>query len=265
MLYGDGNGVLGTLDEDPVIEGGLMFLDSKNFTEGMVVDFSDPSGALIQSGKGRRVVIVDHDNAIVYFDGAEPSSEIFTMGSTAYLQNSYGNEITGLAAIFGDGEELYGVIRADNLWMKPYSKGNVGAVDETDIQLAIDTIEERSGSKVDFIVCSPGVRRALVNYYKNKGVQMSPVTLEGGHLALSFNGIPVVSDRFCPKGTMYLLNTEDFCLHQLCDWQWLEGEDGSILKQIPGKPVYSATLVKYAELMCYRPQGQGKLYGITEG
>lgn len=265
MLYGDGNGVLGTLDEDPVIEGGLMFLDSKNFTEGMVVDFYDPSGALIQSGKGRRVVKVDHDNAIVYFDGAEPSSEIFTMGSTAYLQNSYGNEITGLAAIFGDGEELYGVKRADNLWMKPYSKGNVGAVDETDIQLAIDTIEERSGSKVDFIVCSPGVRRALVNYYKNKGVQMSPVTLEGGHLALSFNGIPVVSDRFCPKGTMYLLNTEDFCLHQLCDWQWLEGEDGSILKQIPGKPVYSATLVKYAELMCYRPQGQGKLYGITEG
>ena len=30
---------------------------------------------------------------------------------------------------------------------------------------------------------------------------------------------------------MYLLNTNDFCLHQLCDWQWLEGDDGKVLQQ----------------------------------
>ena len=82
--------------------------------------------------------------------------------------------------------------------------------------------------------------------------------MEGGFRTLSFNGIPVVADRFCPAGTMYLLNTDDFGLHQLCDWQWLEGEDGKILKQIAGKPVYTATLVKYAELLCYRPYGRAK-------
>ena len=63
---------------------------------------------------------------------------------------------------------------------------------------------------------------------------------------------------------MYLLNSADFALHQLCDWQWLEGEDGSVLRQVPGKPVYSATLVKYADLLCSRPNGQGMLSGITE-
>ena len=42
------------------------------------------------------------------------------------------------------------------------------------------------------------------------------------------------------------------------------GEDGKILKQVPGKPVYTATLVKYAELMCENPSGQGMLAGITE-
>jgi hypothetical protein len=63
---------------------------------------------------------------------------------------------------------------------------------------------------------------------------------------------------------MYLLNTDDFCLHQLSDWRWLEGEDGKILKQIAGKPVYTATLVKYAELICARPYGQGMLTGIEE-
>ena len=81
---------------------------------------------------------------------------------------------------------------------------------------------------------------------------------------MSFNGIPVVADRFCPRNTMYLLNTNDFKLCQLCDWKWLEGEDGKILKQIPGKPVYTATLVKYAELLCENPSGQGILVGINE-
>lgn len=88
--------------------------------------------------------------------------------------------------------------------------------------------------------------------------------IKGGYKALSFNGIPVVADRFCPAGTLYMLNTDDFCLHQLCDWQWLENEDGKILKQIAGKPVYTATLVKYAELVCSRPFGQGMLTGVEE-
>ena len=82
---------------------------------------------------------------------------------------------------------------------------------------------------------------------------------------MMYNGIPVVSDRFCPEGTMYLLNTDDFVLHQLCDWQFLEGEDGRILKQVAGKPVYTATLVKYADLICLKPIGQAMLSGITEG
>jgi hypothetical protein len=82
---------------------------------------------------------------------------------------------------------------------------------------------------------------------------------DGGFTAMSYNGIPIVVDRFCPAGCMYLLNTDDFKLHQLCDWQWLEGEDGKILKQVPGKPVYAATLVKYAELMCENPGGQARL------
>jgi hypothetical protein len=43
----------------------------------------------------------------------------------------------------------------------------------------------------------------------------------------------------------------------------MEGEDGKILKQVPGKPVYTATLVKYAELLCEKPCGQGVLNGIV--
>ena len=141
---------------------------------------------------------------------------------------------------------------------------DVGEITETVIQKAIDEIEENTGSKVNFIVCSSGVKRALQEHLAEFKRVVNVTELNGGYTAITYNGIPVVSDRFCPEGTMYLLNTEDFSLHQLCDWKWLETSDGKVLKQIAGKPVYSATLVKYADLLCSRPCGQGMLSGITE-
>ena len=87
--------------------------------------------------------------------------------------------------------------------------------------------------------------------------------LSGGYKALSYNGIPLVYDRFIEDGTMYLLDTSAFKLHQLCDWRYLENENGKILRQTQGKPTYTATLVKYCDLVCARPNGQAKLTGLT--
>ena len=143
-------------------------------------------------------------------------------------------------------------------------KSSVGDITDTVIQTAIDTVEENSGSRINFILCSSGVKRAYQNYLNTYKRNVDVMDLRGGYKAISYNGIPVVSDRFCPEGTMYLLNTDDFVLHQLCDWQWLEGEDGRILRQIPGKAAYTATLVKYADLICTRPCGQAMLSGVTE-
>ena len=229
--------------------------------EGMYVDFYSAQKDIADLAQKRKVLSVDRVNGTVTVDGA-PLTE--TMDLTGYiaLHNSKDYEITGLEGVF-ENETLYGVDRTGS-FMKPYVAKSVGEISENVIQKAIDTIEEAAGSKINFIVCSWGVKRALVEYYRALGVVLPTMEIAGGFKALSFNGIPVVADRFCPKGTMYLLNTEDFKLHQLCDWKWLEGEDGKILKQVPGKPVYTATLVKYAELMCDRPSGQGKLSGITE-
>lgn len=44
--------------------------------------------------------------------------------------------------------------------------------------------------------------------------------------------------------------------------RWLEDEDGKILKQVPGKASYSATLVKYAELICKKPCAQAILKNV---
>ena len=259
MLFGDGSGTLAVVSK---VEDGVITLDSvKNLMEGMVVDFRTADGEVISSASQKRIIAIDRLNKTIAVSGSVSNVEV---GAIVTIQGSYNNEITGLKAIFNEEGNLYGLNKATNSWLKPYVKKNAGAISEQTIQMALDTIEENAGSTVNFIVCSWGVRRAIQNLFAKNKRFIDTLELAGGYKALSYNGIPIVADRFCPEGTMYLLNTNDFTLHQLCDWQWLEGEDGKVLKQVAGKPVYTATLVKYADLICARPNGQGMISGITE-
>ena len=260
MLFGDGSGVLCKVVS---VSGNTVTADGvKNLIEGIVVDVLAAGGAPISGAKGRRVVAVDRAAKTFTLSGDALTG--VAKDNLVCVQGSYNLELTGLGAIFKDTGSLYGLDRATHKWMIPYMQSSVGTLSETVMQKAIDWLEERAGSRVDFIVCSWGVKRALQNLLSENRRSTDVEVLAGGYKAMTYNGIPVVADRFCPDGTMYLLNTSDFCLHQLCDWKWLEGDDGKVLKQIAGKPLYTATLVKYADLVCARPCGQAMLTGITE-
>ncbi len=262
MLYGDGSGVLAKVSAASV--GNTISCDSvKNFAVGMIVGVFTNDGVDLGLGM-RRVTDVDRENNKITVDGKAFEVDDVDAGCTIHMQGSVDNEITGLGAIFKSTGNIYGLSRATHKWLVPYMKTDVGSITETVIQKAIDYLDETAGSRVNFIVCSSGVKRAFQKHLATYKRNVDVMNLEGGYKALSYNGIPIVSDRFCPAGTMYLLNTDDFTLHQLCDWKWLEGEDGKILKQNAGKPTYTATLVKYADLICAKPCGQAMLSGITE-
>ncbi|MBQ3596630.1 MAG: phage major capsid protein [Clostridia bacterium] len=263
MLFGDGSGKLGKVTG---VADGVISLDTvQNVIEGMVIEFRDASENAIAEVGARRILSVDRANNKIAISGASVTASQISEGCTISVQNSFENEITGLKAIFDPNvTKLYGLEKEKNAWLKPYVLENAGEIDEITLQTALDTIEENSGAGVNFIVCSWGVRRALQKLFAKNNRNVDVMELAGGYKAMSYNGIPIVADRFCPKGTMYMLNTEDFTLHQLCDWQWLAGDDGKILKQVAGKPVYTATLVKYADLICARPNGQGMINGIVE-
>lgn len=263
MLFGKGDGVLTTITGysggEPTVG------DVKYLTEGMIVDLrslSNPENVLVS---GRRILSIDRDLKKVKLSGSAVTNTEAPVGTKITLQGSYNLELTGLGAVFDSSGNIYGLDKSVHKWLKPYVK-NLGSNDitETEIQKTIDYLEEAAGSSVDFIICSSGVKRAFQQHLSNYKRNIDVMNLTGGYKALSYNGIPIVSDRFCPSGTMYLLNSKDFSLHQLCDWKWLEGEDGRVIKQVAGKPLYTATLVKYADLLCSRPIGQGMIYGITE-
>ena len=260
MLFGDGSG---TLCKISAVSGNEFTVDAvNNLIEGMVVDVIGASGKT-PVVTARRIVDVDRANKKVTVSGASIGVGTVNSGDFLTVQGSYGKELTGLGAIFGESETLYGLTRASNKWLTPYKK-TAATLSDITIQTAMDTLDEVAGSVADFIVCSGGVKRAYQDYLITNRSNIDVMNLQGGYKAISYNGIPVISDRFCPAGTMYVLNTEDFHLHQLCDWRWLEGDDGRIIKQVANKPVYTATLVKYADLICDRPIGQAMISGITE-
>lgn len=257
MLFGDGSGQLCTINA--LASGSYPVSDARNLIEGMVVDVYTSAGAL--SASGLRISYVDRDKKTVTF-ASSPSTAI-SAGSIMYVQGSKDKEITGLGALFDSAKPLYGLTRSSYPFLSPYTKAVDGAIDEVVIQKAIDRLEYNANSIVDYIAVSADVKYAYQEYMKQFKRNVDVMELSGGYKALSYNGIPLVYDRFIEDGTMYLLDTTAFKLHQLCDWRYLENENGKILRQTQGKPTYTATLVKYCDLVCARPNGQAKLTGLT--
>lgn len=257
MLYGDGSGLIATTVGNTSSSTNVLTVNSvKNLMEGMVIDVYDTSDMIVSNLTGVRIISIDRAKKEITLSAS--ASSVLGEGYKIYVQNSKDNELTGLEAIFGTAN-LYGLDRSDYSFLNPYKVTDTTGVSTEAIQAAIDSIEEVAGGTIDFIVSSYKVRRAYIEYLSLNRTNLDYMNLDGGFKALSYSGIPFVADRFVDDKTMYLLNTSDFKLHQLCDWRWIEGEGGTVLHQVANKAVYTATLVKYADLLCERPMGQAKI------
>lgn len=130
-------------------------------------------------------------------------------------------------------------------------------ISNTLIHKMLDKIEEASGEQPNMILSSYGQKRAYTTYLTDTRTNIDYMTLDGGYKALSCNGIPFIAEKYLASNNIYFIDTKDFEMQQLCDWLWLENDSGRILRE-NGKN-YTATLVKYANLICLNPQAQGIL------
>lgn len=265
MLYGDGTGVLGNATAVVTAALTIPVNSYKYLIEGLTIDILNSSTfATVANGAARRIVSVNR--------GATPSITLDAAGGNVTLagtelitvQQSYNAEITGMKAIFQSTGSLYGVDRTANYWMVPYMSTGVSAIADTKIQAAIDYLDEVAGAKTNFIVCSSGVKRAYLSYLEQTKRNVNTLDLAGGFTGLSYGKTPIVSSKFADVGTMKLLDTSKFEIEHMGDWDWLQGTMGSILTQVAGTPLWTATLVRYMELVCSNPGGQALLSGITE-
>ena len=254
MLYGDGNGYVGTITKT---SGSTLTVEPiGRVYEGMSVDIRSGSG-ILEDGEDLTVASVDYANGTITLSSTPDDT---LTGSSVYVHGAYGNEITGFRAIFGTGD-IYGLTRSSESLLNPV-EFTLATLSESCIMENINYMEAFCNNRPNMILCSYKTKSAIGALLTGAKMQLDTAVLNGGYSAILFDGIPVVADRYCPDDSIYLINTDDFVLAQLCDWAWLEDEDGKILKQVPGKAAYSATLVKYAELICKRPCAQGVITGF---
>ncbi|MDR0855698.1 MAG: phage major capsid protein, partial [Christensenellaceae bacterium] len=265
MLWQNGNGTIATLDTSIFTPEATCFMvaDAKALSIGMIVDLYTSAGAAVASQL--RITNIDLGQNLVNFTPALESSQLTGLANaTLTLQQSKGAEINGIPYIFGDGSDFYGMTTASvpHLLGRSFTCTTPKPFSIKRMQEIVDEIESAHGTAPNMIICSYQVRRKYLELLADTRSNIDYLNVDGGFKAVSFNGIPVIADKFCGKQQMYFLNTNDFKLAQLCDWQWLEGENGNILKQIDRKPAFMATLVKYANLICTRPFAQARLSSI---
>ena len=262
MLFGDGSGVLCKVAS---VSGNAVTADSvKNIVEGMTVDILDASGTAVDGATARRITGVDRASKTFTLSGGT-----LPAGREGGLPRLRAGLVQPRADrprrhLSGDRHPLRAGPRQPSLADPVY--GGVGRCDRRDRPADGDRRAGRArGQPAWTSSCAAGAssapcRRAL----GASRVQTDMTVLAGGYKAITYNGIPSWRTASARTATMYLLNTADFCLHQLCDWKWLEGDDGRVLRQVPGKPLYTATLVSMRTSSAPRPCGQAMLTGITE-
>lgn len=257
QLFGNGTGKLATLsaatDENTIGVDSVQYL-----IEGQVIDILSSAGVV--KVEAREITSVDRANKTITING-----DVVTVLNTDIIaiSGSYGLELTGLGQIFATTGEIYGLDRATYKWLIPTIISNVGIISDIKIKKGFHQADIIADSAPNFILTSHGVERSYYEYLETTKRNINTMTLNGGYTALNFDNKPLVADKFCTAGDMFLLNMADFVLHQMGEWDFLD-RDGSIFKQTANKAAWDAVLVKYGDLGCRKPIGQVKLTGITE-
>lgn len=166
-------------------------------------------------------------------------------------------KICGLGYIFDNAKPLYGLPRDRDSRRATILDWS----EKSNIELLDALSDKVLDHDCDMIVTSGAVRRAIQDALMATRQNIDILSVKGGYKAISINGVPLISDRNCDSDSLYILNTSDFNLHQLCDWQWLEDDSGRIIRQLflPKDHDYCAVLVKYADLICDDVQNQIKI------
>lgn len=263
MLYGNGKKLLGIFDaKDLDSTRKVITLKSEympNFHDGMEI--------IVQNGAGLQVSNIPLGTTITvntFLKQITLSKELSAdKGDRFYIyaDQDDGTSMNGIDSLFV--KSPYGLNLTEHPELEPCnfceSSETLQVLNEDAALDFLDLYEEHCQCMpADIILTHPRVKKSIFESLRNTRSNIATAELAGGFHGFTFNGIPMYSDVKCRAGALYALNSKSFAMHQLCDWTWLANEDGTILKQLPGKATYMATLVKYADLICDKPFLQGR-------
>jgi hypothetical protein len=181
------------------------------------------------------------------------------------MEDSFSAELTGLRSIVEDQDTLFGLSGVTYRVWNSYVDENGGtprAITDSLVETLIDEVNIASGMTPDFAVTTHSILRAYAATLTPEKRYNDTTELKGGWTGLTISSgsgtLGLISDRFCPAGELYALNSAHLPWNQAQDWDWMDA-DGSVLERVPGKDAYHATMYKYSELTTDMRNAHGKI------
>ena len=260
--FGDGKGKLCVVS---AVDGTTVTVDDvSKLKEGLIVDVYE-SGSEVGTAKIGTVRIKDINRAENKIVVSESLGGSFGSGDFFTVQNSYGRELTGLGAII-NGEEIYGLSKASNNYLKPVVKNAGGKISDIVINAALREADREKGSKVNMLLCGDDAFDAYVGYLRETNQRTeNNLELAGGFKAIKHSygpvDVAVVSEQFVPKGEIWGVNTNDFTFKKT-EWDFVT-KDGSAFERISGSSNLQALLACYGNIVCKKPGGCIKITNVA--
>jgi hypothetical protein len=117
-------------------------------------------------------------------------------------------------------------------------------------------------------------KRALIKYFTTTSGDRRFNTFDAYQWVGGFTGLGIqlgakklmlTAINSCPSNLAFMINTNDFKFASATNgYEWLTNDGGGILSQKESSDNKFATAVDYRQFVCYDPQKQCKIFGITE-
>lgn len=116
------------------------------------------------------------------------------------------------------------------------------------------------------LMTTPGIEKKLAESFlgQRRWDMGNDVTLKGGFKALNIAGLPLVSDPWCPAGTVYLVHLPSLTWVDRQDWVKLSYEDSGPWRFIAGRDAYEINFGAYWNFGCIQRNSHGMITGYTD-
>jgi len=143
---------------------------------------------------------------------------------------------------------------------------------EFDVWKLITRVANLSGKNAktnpgEFLVLTtPGLeRRFAEQFFGQRQWEMKDnVELKGGFSAVRLCGLPLVTDPWCPAGTLYLIHIPSLCWVDRQDWVKLSYEGSGPWRFIDGRDAYQVNFGAYWNTAVLQRNSHGSITGYTD-
>ncbi|HUT86460.1 MAG TPA: hypothetical protein VMX15_00030 [Candidatus Heimdallarchaeota archaeon] len=149
---------------------------------------------------------------------------------------------------------------------------DAGQPSEMDVWDLCTRVANRSGKDPKsvagqfLLISTPGIEKKLAESFlgQRRFDMASNITLKGGFKALNIAGLPLISDFWCPAGTIYLVHIPSLSFVDRQDWVKLAYEGSGPFRFISGRDAYEVNFGSYWNTAAIQRNSHGMITGYTD-